>query len=325
MKNICVLGRFHNDALHFLKSQRNMKVHWSSQGLLQEESQKPYHGLLIRSKTKLDKNLIEQCSQLQVVITATSGFDHIDFKACKEAQISLMHTPESNAHSAAELSWALLLATQRKLISGHQQIKQGIWERQKLRGHELRGKSLGLIGFGRVGRHVARFAQAFDMNVSAFDPYLETHEFSSRKVHRLGLDELIRTVDIISLHLPLTPETQNMLHRTYLENLQDMTTLINTSRGQIIREEEILYALTRGWLGAVGLDVFDKEPPRKSALLNHPAVTMTPHLGANTEEALYSSSMEAAQKLISFFDGGLISDELPPKTKWYRHPFGKSS
>ena len=325
-KKILVCGRFDSEQFYALKGEAaglGFEVE-QTDSMPDESLLKEASALLIRSTTKVNEAFLKQAPNLKLIVTGTSGFDHIDFEASKNANVKLMYTPDANAQSAAELTWGLVMSAVKKLFTAQQQVRSGAWDRQKLRGNTLAGKTYGVIGLGRIGKKVAQFAKAFDMDVVACDPYLEEEDFSS--IERVGLDELLKRVDIFSIHVPYTPETHNMLHRIYLENLNPGTILINTSRGQIIKEEEIIYALDQGWLGAVGLDVYDKEPlDRQSHLLGRPNIAMSPHIGATTIEALRDSSAMAASKCLEFIKSGSLSDELPPKALWFHTPLGKSS
>lgn len=267
-------------------------------------------GLLIRSTTRVDDAFLKHYPNLKVVVTSTSGTDHLDTKALKARNIIAMHTPEANATSAAELTWSLILACHRPLLEAQARMtKERGWRTPDLVGREVHGKTLGIVGLGRVGQRVARIGAAFGCNLMAYDPYKSQDTFDVVGARRVGLDELLRCCDIITLHVPLTKETRRMLHRVYLENLTEGTILINTSRGEVIPEDEILYALSKGWLGRVGLDVFEKEPLSPSSpLRSDPRVLLTPHLGASTHEALERSCFEAAQKIVDYFNNGTVSD-----------------
>ncbi len=321
---ILVCGRFHAEAFNWLKSQADVK-HSSDSGPTPEDLAWA-EGLLIRSKTAVNKDLLDQAPNLKVVVTATSGFDHIRLSDLENSAVKVMYTPDANAQSAAELTWALLLNCSRHIQEAHGQIKAGHWDRSRLQGRELAGKCHGIIGLGRIGAKVSKFAQAFSMECIAFDPYIEDEDFDRLGVERVGLDELLKRVDSFSIHVPYSKETHNMLHRVYLENLQPGTILVNTSRGQIIREEEIIHALDQGWLSRVALDVFDKEPlPRTSPLLSRKEILMSPHIGATSQEALFKSSQEAAEKALRFLEDGSSSETLPPKALWFQTPLGKDS
>ncbi|HWU44127.1 MAG TPA: D-2-hydroxyacid dehydrogenase [Bdellovibrio sp.] len=277
------------------------------------------NALIIRSRTPINEELLKKARQLQVIITCTSGFDHIDFHATEKWGITVMNTPTANIESAAQLTWGLVLSCVNNLPQAHKMVKAGDWKRDLITGFELHGRTYGVVGLGRIGSRVAELAQAFGMNVVAYDPYAEDKSFERLKIPRLSYEEILKTADVLSFHVPKTPETEHMLNRSHFEYIHRGLVLINTSRGSVINENDLCEALGKGWLHAVGLDVFEKEPlARTSNLLTYPNVILTPHIGANTEEAFFKASQIAANKLISFFSDGTTSDTLPPKTAWYR-------
>lgn len=272
------------------------------------------HALLIRSRTIINKNLLDQAPQLRVIISATSGYDHIDLPAADERKLVVMHTPWGNAQSAAELSWLLALACSRKLKAASQMIQQGQWRRELVTGTELYQKTLGIIGLGRVGGKVAHIALAFGLKVIAYDPWLEESDFAWHKVERASLEELLKTAHIVSLHVPQNQETHHLLDDYRLSLLNEQTILINTSRGAVVDEQALATALERKKIGAVGLDVFAQEPlPSRSPLLAFENAILTPHVGASTHEALARVSLESAQKLLDFLATGAITDSLLPQ------------
>ncbi|HEY1078793.1 MAG TPA: NAD(P)-dependent oxidoreductase, partial [Bdellovibrio sp.] len=247
-----------------------------------------------------------------------SGFDHIDLDATQKWGVTVMHTPSANVDSAAQLTWGLVLNCVNNIQQGHKMVKAGDWNRDAITGIELSGRNYGIVGLGRIGTRVAEIAQAFGMNVVAFDPYQEDSVFEKLKIPRLSYEEVLKTADVVSFHVPKTLETEHMLNRSHFEYLHRGIVLINTSRGSVINENDLCEALGKGWLRAVGLDVFEKEPlQRNSNLLTYNNVTMTPHIGANTEDAFFKASQVAANKLMAFFVDGSTSDTLPPRAPWY--------
>lgn len=277
------------------------------------------HALLIRSKTPVTRELFEKARNLQVVVTMTSGFDHIDLAAAQKWGVTVMHTPWAHRESAAQLTWSLMLACTTKILQGDHQIRNKEWAREPLRGFELSGRTYGILGLGRIGTRVAEMAQAFGMKVVAFDPYQEDDVFKYLKVERLGLEEVFHQADVISCHVPKTPETQHMLHKHIFTDMPKPVILVNTCRGSIIQESLLAEALEKKWLLAAAQDAFETEPlPLESTLRNTPNLILTPHIGSNTEEALEKASQMAAQKIVKFFREGTTSDTLPPKAPWYQ-------
>ena len=274
-------------------------------------------GLIIRSKTKITRELLSQAPNLKLIITCTSGFDHIDLQATQEKNIHVMFTPNANAVSAAELTWGLILNTHRPLFDSHKQIKAGTWDREKLQGFELFGRTLGIVGLGRIGQKVAGFAKAFGMNVVAFDPYCEDEAFAKFNLERSSYEELLKQSDIITFHVPLTQETKNMMNRSHFEYTNKDVVIINASRGSVINEDDLYEALEDGTVRAAGLDVFAKEPlTRESKLLKSTKVVLTQHIGALTEEAFAKASMEACSLCIDFLKTNKTQNTLPFKNNW---------
>lgn len=277
------------------------------------------HGLLIRSKTPITSAVLEKARNLQVIVTMTSGFDHIDLRACQKWGVTVMHTPWAHRESAAQLTWSLVMACVTKVVDAHNQIQNQNWNRESLKGFELRGRTYGVLGLGRIGSRVAELAQAFGMKVVAYDPYQDEDVFQILKVQRMGLEEVFHQADIISAHVPQTAETENLIHRHILEDMPKPVVFVNTCRGSILKEELLAEALQKKLLLAAAQDVFVEEPlPLESPLRSAPNLILTPHIGSQTEEALEKASQMAAEKISRFFISGMTSDTLPPKADWYQ-------
>jgi D-3-phosphoglycerate dehydrogenase len=274
--------------------------------------------LVIRSQTKVNQKLLAAFPKLKFIVTATAGFNHIDIELCKEREIVVSHCPSSHTASTAELTWSLILACARRVIEAQRAVQLGDWDRNKILGVELSGKTLGIIGLGRVGSRVAHIGKAFGMNVMAFDPYQEDEIYSRDEIERVSLEELLTQADVVSLHVPLTKETWHMLGEMFLESLSPHAILINTCRGPVIHEKAVVHMLQRQKIGAVGLDVFEYEPlARDSQLLRFSNVITTPHVGASTREAFDKASQEAYAKVRAFIQRETIADQLPPDVAWY--------
>lgn len=275
--------------------------------------------LIIRSQTKVDAKLLKIFPKLKLVITATAGFNHIYLKLCQERGIRVAYCPTSHTASTAELTWGLILACARRLTTAQKAVRMGDWDRNKLMGTELSGKTLGVVGLGRVGSQVARIAKAFNMKLMAHDPYQEDEVFQSLSVERVSLEELLTQSDIITLHVPLTSETWHFIGEMYLGSLSPNTILINTCRGPVIHENALLQKLQAQKIGAVGMDVFEYEPlSKESRLLQFSNVVTTPHIGATTQQAFEKASQEAFDKTLEFISGASLRDELPPSASWFR-------
>lgn len=257
--------------------------------------------LIIRSRTKITRELLAQAPKLKLIITCTSGFDHIDLQATQERDLHVLHTPEANTQSAAELTWALILNANRNIIESQKQLKAGLWDRELMVGTELYGKTLGIVGLGRIGQKVAHFAQTFGMQVVAFDPYQDDKAFSELNLERSSYEELLKQSDIISFHVPLTQETKNMFNRSHMEYVNKGVVIINTSRGSVVNEDDLVEALDLGTVKMAALDVFAKEPlSRDSKLLRSQKVILTQHIGALTEEAFSKASRSGAALCLEY-------------------------
>ncbi len=195
------------------------------------------------------------------------------------------------------------------------------WSKNLREGLQLSAHTYGVIGLGRIGTRVARIAQAFGMKVIGFDPYAEESAFATAQ--RVALEELLKMSDVVSLHVPITRETRRMINRSTLEYIQRDAILINTSRGEVIDEQDLYEALKKGWLKGVGLDVFAKEPlPKDSNLLQMERVVFTPHIGARTEDAYEQASIDAAKQVLLYLKTGDVTHPLPPQALWYTSPKG---
>lgn len=319
MKKILITDRFAQDSFLFLQQHSPFQVVRSDHyHHLPLEQLVGTHALIIRSRTRIDEELLKKARQLQLIITCTSGFDHIDLEATQKWGVTVMHTPSANIQSAAQLTWGLVLNCVNNILQGSKMVKAGDWNRDQITGFELNGRTYGIIGLGRIGTRVAEIAQAFGMSVVAYDPYQEDEVFERLGIPRLSYEEVLKTADVLSFHVPRTLETEHMLNRSHFEYIHRGLVLINTSRGSVINENDLAEALEKGWLRSAGLDVYEKEPlHRNSKLLTFPNLVLTPHIGANTEDAFFKASQVAANKLVAFFNDGSTSDTLPPRAPWY--------
>lgn len=318
-KKILITDRFSQESFLFLQQSGLFEItRAESPQKLPLEKLGDVNCLLIRSRTRIDEALLKNTPHLQAVITATSGFDHIDLEATTRWGITVMNTPSANIESASQLTWALVLACCSKIVNANKSVKAGEWNRDPFLGTELYGRTYGIVGLGRIGSRVAQIARAFGMKVLAYDPYQEDERFDLLQVDRVSFEEVLKSSDVISFHVPKTLETDRMLNQSHFEYIQRGVILINTSRGSVINEADLVSALEKNYVQAAGLDVFEKEPlPRSSNLLQFPQVVLTPHIGAHTEEAFEKASRQAAEKALRFFVDGSTSDTLPPRVSWY--------
>jgi D-3-phosphoglycerate dehydrogenase len=238
--------------------------------------------LIVRSKTKVDKAMIDAAPKCRYIIRGGVGVDTIDVEYAKSKGIAVDNTPEASSLAVAELAFALMIAMPNHLVRADNSMKEGKWLKKELERTELNGKTLGLIGIGRIGHELALRAKAFGMSVIAYDKYVTSSEVASL----VSLDEVYAKSDYISLHTPLTDETRGMIKAASIAKMKQGVYLINTCRGQVVVEQDIADALNSGKMAGYATDVYNKEPPEGSPLLKAPNVLMTPHLGASTEENL---------------------------------------
>ncbi|MCS6976765.1 MAG: phosphoglycerate dehydrogenase [Gemmatales bacterium] len=265
-------------------------------------------GVIVRSGTRLTAPLLEGASRLRAVVRAGVGVDSIDVAAATRRGIVVMNTPSGNTVSTAEHTLAMLLALARHIPAADVSVKQGRWERSKWVGTQLAGKTLGIVGLGRIGREVARRAAAFDMKLIGFDPFLTAERIAHLGVEPVGrLENLLERCDILTLHVPLTEETRHMIGANQLARMKPGAWLINCARGGLVDEAALAEALNAGRIGRAALDVFETEPPPPDhPLLRAPNLICTPHLGASTVEAQRSVAMEAAQLMTDFLIRGIV-------------------
>ena len=262
-----------------------------------------YDALVVRSETKVTAAVIEAGKKLQVVARAGIGVDNIDLDAATGAGIAVVNAPTGNTVAAAEHTVALMLALSRNIPAAHRSMKDGEWKRSAFMGVEVRNKTLGVIGLGRVGSEVVRRAQSFAMNLVAYDPFVAPDYAHRLGVELLSFEDVLAQSDFITLHTPLTENSRNLISTKELERMKPDARLINVARGELIDEDALLVALNNGKLGGVALDVFAKEPPGPNPLLDHPKVVITPHLGASTQEAQREVAVEAAEQVLTVLKG----------------------
>ena len=315
---VVVTDRCAPEALQLLRSTENLQVQVSATPQPSADELSGAVAMLIRSRTRIDSPLLQMAPSLRCVVSATSGFDHIDLTALVgRKDIAIMHTPDANSTSAAELTWALVLACARRLPETRAAVESGTWQRERMVGLELAGLTYGIVGFGRIGRKVAKMAQGFGMQVLAYDPYLDADAMAS-VTRAQQLQDLLRASDVMSFHVPKTAQTEKMLNAETIALVRPTAILVNTSRGSVWDEAAVRARLKAGELRSVGLDVFTDEPlPKDSPWLDLPHAVLTPHIGATTQAAFLRSSLAAAQKLIEFLRHGTASDVLPPSAAWY--------
>ena len=260
-----------------------------------------YDAFIVRSRTKIDRQVLEKASNLKLVARAGTGLDNVDVEYAKSRGVAVANSPESLVEGVAEHVLLLMLALSRKLVEADVGTRSGKWEKNSLTGRELKGKVLGIVGLGRIGRRIAEFAKAIGMSVLFYDVIPIPPEVASGLGARVvGLDELFRSSDFITLHVPMTPDTAHMVGSSRLSQMKPGSFIINTSRGGVIDEEALAAALREKQIAGAALDVFEKEPP-SGAILSAPSVILTPHIGGQTQEAQASVITVIGEKVRAFF------------------------
>jgi D-3-phosphoglycerate dehydrogenase / 2-oxoglutarate reductase len=262
-----------------------------------------YQGLIVRGRTKVTKDVIARASNLKVVGRAGVGVDNIDVSEATARKVLVVNAPTASTVSVAELALGHMISWSRFLPQADKSIKEGKWEKKQFEGHEIYGKTLGLIGSGRIGAEVAKRAQAFGMRVIAFDPYLPPDVAQKINVALVPKETVLRESDFISIHAALTPETRGMIGAKDLAMMKKTAVLVNCARGEIVQEAALADALKTGIIAGAALDVFEKEPPAGSPLISAPHVVFTAHLGASTHEAQTRAGAIIADQVIKALDG----------------------
>ena len=269
--------------------------------------------VLIRSATKMDTEAIAAAKGLKVIARAGVGLDNVEIPAATAAGVMVVNAPTSNIVSAAELAITLLLASARFISPAHAALRDGKWARSKYTGVEIFEKTLGIVGFGRIGQLVAARMQAFGMDVVAYDPYLAPARAAQLNVRLVDLDELLRVSDFITIHLPKTKETANLIGEEALRKVKPTVRIINAARGGVLDEAALYTALKEGRVGGAGLDVFATEPCTDSPLFELDNVVATPHLGASTDEAQERAGIAVAVSVRKALAGELVPDAVNVK------------
>ncbi len=287
----------------------------------------PYDALIVRSGTRVTREVLAAAENLKVIARAGVGVDNIDIDAATEYGVMVVNAPTGNIVAAAEHTIALLMALARRLPQAYVAMREGHWDRKAYMGVEVREKTLGLIGLGRVASEVARRARGLEMHVIAHDPYVSTEYAQKLGVALVPLEELLSRADVVSLHLPLTAETRHFMNAACFARMKPGSYLINTSRGGVVDEEALLRALDEGRLAGAALDVFSVEPlPEDHPLRRHPKVILTPHIGGSTVEAQARVARDAAEQVIAVLQGrpapyAINAPIVPPQTLAFLTPW----
>ena len=263
-----------------------------------------YDAFIVRSRTKIDRAVLDKASRLRLVARPGTGLDNIDVEYAKSKGVAVVNSPESLVEGVAEHVVLLMLALSRKLVTADVGTRAGKWEKNALMGTELKGKVLGIVGLGRIGRRIAEIANVLGMSVLFYDVITIPPEVvASLEAKVVGLDELFTSSDYITLHVPMTPDTAHMVGAQRLARMKKTAFLVNTSRGGVIDEAALASALQNGTIAGAALDVFEKEPPT-GPILTAPNTILTPHIGGQMEEAQTNAIVVIGEKVRAFFSSG---------------------
>ena len=315
---VLIADRIDKEGIEFLRQHVDVTV---EPGLNPEDLKAKigdYDALVVRSQTKVRAEIIERGEKLKVIGRAGVGTDNIDVDAATRKGIVVVNAPTANTVSAAEHTIALMLALARNVPEANNQLKSGKWQREKLIGVELRNKTLGIIGLGNVGSEVAKRAQAFEMHVIAYDPFVSTDFARNIKVHLAPLEQVLTEADFLSLHVPLTTTTTQLIGAEELAKVKPTARIINCARGGLVDEKEVVKAVEEGRLAGAAFDVFESEPLTESSLFQNEKIIITPHLGASTTEAQAQAAQDIAEQVLTVLKGqfsryAVNAPNIPPE------------
>jgi D-3-phosphoglycerate dehydrogenase len=262
-----------------------------------------YDALIVRGRTKVTNAVFEAGKKLKVVGRAGVGVDNIDLEAAKAHHVTVVNSPLATTVAVAELTLSLMLSLVREIPRADASMKSGKWLKKEFEGRELYGKTLGVLGFGRIGSAVAARAKAFEMKVLAYDPVVPAEEIRARGGEPVSLDDLLKQSDMITMHMPLTSESRHLLNREAFSKMKDGVYIVCAARGGVIDEDALLEALNSGKVAGAALDVFATEPPGETELVAHPHVIDTPHVGAQTVEAQTRAAHDIAKEVLNALAG----------------------
>ncbi|WP_206204846.1 hydroxyacid dehydrogenase [Thermococcus sp. MV11] len=265
---------------------------------------KDVDAIIVRSKPKVTRKVIESAPKLKVIGRAGVGLDNIDLEAAKERGIKVVNSPGASSRSVAELAIALMFSVARKVAFADRKMREGVWAKKQCMGIELEGKTIGVIGFGRIGYEVAKIAHALGMKVLLYDPYPNEERAKEVGGKFAQLEELLRESDVVTLHVPLVEQTYHLINEERLKLMKPTAILINAARGAVVDTSALVKALQEGWIAGAGLDVFEEEPlPKDHPLTKLDNVVLTPHIGASTEEAQMRAGVQVAEQIVEILRG----------------------
>jgi D-3-phosphoglycerate dehydrogenase len=264
--------------------------------------------MIVRSGIKITKEVIEAAKNLKVVVRAGVGTDNIDKEAAASSGVVVENTPFGNINAAAEHTLTLLMVLAKHILHSTIELKSGVWDRKKYKATELKGKTLGIIGLGKIGKKVAKVANALEMSVISYDPFIDKAAMEQVGIKKAELEELLKASDYITVHVPLNDKTKNLISEKEFAMMKDGVKILNVARGGVINEEALEDAILNDKVAAAALDVYGQEPPICQSLLAHDKVICTPHLGASTKEAQINVGVDAANQIINALKNGKIEN-----------------
>lgn len=262
-----------------------------------------YEGIIVRSRTKVTRDVIEKAKNLKIIARAGVGVDNVDVEAATEKGIMVVNAPESTSITVAEHTLGLMLSVARKIAIADKSVKENKWEKSRFMGVELRNKTLGVVGMGRIGSQVVSRCKAFEMDAIVYDPYLPEEVAKQMGVQLTDLETVLKNSDFITIHVPLTEETKHLISTKEIEIMKDTAFIINCARGGIIDEDALYEGLLNNKIGGAGLDVYEIEPPKNNKLLELDNIVCTPHIAASTKEAQRDAAIIVANEVIEVFQG----------------------
>ncbi len=311
---VLVSDKFDQQGIDHLRSQPNLKTLYEEGGMKRQRFMEliaDAEALIVRSATKVDKEALERGKQLKVIVRAGVGVDNINIFEASRHGIIVQNAPGGNTISTAEQSLALLFGCARKTPQAHHLMKEGKWEKNRLKGIELAGKTLGVVGLGRIGKEVVKRARGLQMKVIGYDPFIPSQNLADLEIELVSKEEILSRSDFITVHTPLTESTRDFINSDNLQQLKRGVCLINAARGGIYNEEALVTGLQSGIIGAAALDVFVHEPlPADSALRTLENCILTPHLGASTGDAELAVAKESVDSVIAYFQHGVARNAL---------------
>lgn len=258
-----------------------------------------FDAIIVRSRTKVTKEVISKAEKLKVIGRAGVGIDNIDSEAARSRGVKVMNTPDALTNAVAEFTIGLMIDLSRKILNADASMKLGRWEKSKIHGTELLGKTYGTIGLGRIGQRVAEIAHAMGMKIMANDVIqIPEHVIAKYDVRVSTQDEVFQNADFVDLHVPLTPETENLVNYSKLKMMKKTSCLINTSRGKVVNEADLLRALNENLIAGAALDVFEVEPPKLDELLKHQNMIATPHIAGQTRESQAKAGIQIVEQVL---------------------------